>query len=68
MNTLLGLILMDKQVEKNNFLAFLEDVKRMLRNLRFLMDIIDGHLMHVESHVPCESNGKEAKDPFGSSA
>lgn len=64
MKTLLGLVLRDKQVEKYIF-ASLEDIKRMLRNMCLYVDGIDSCLRHVESHVPCKSDGGDLGDPLG---
>jgi len=49
MKTLLGLVLRDKQVKKYNIYASIEDVKRMLRNLRFCVETIATHLMCVKN-------------------
>lgn len=51
MKTFLGLVLKDKQVEKYNAFASLEDIERLLRNQMFFLDRIDSHLAHVESHI-----------------
>lgn len=40
----------------------------MLRNLRFAVDKIEARLMHVESHIACDSEGGEQLDPPGSNA
>lgn len=64
----MGLVLRDKQVEKYNIFVSIEDVMRMLRNLRFCVDNIEAHVMHVESHTSCDSDGGEKLDPLGSSA
>lgn len=68
MKTYLGLVLRDKQVEKYNIFTYLEDVKRMLRNLHLCIDRIDGKLRHVDGHVPCKLDGGDLGGPFGSSA
>jgi len=65
---MLGLILKDKQVDKYNFFATLEDIKRMLKNQRFFHDKIDSRLAHVESHIVRESDNGDLMDPPSSSA
>jgi len=63
-----GFGLEDKEVEKYNISTSLEEVKRMLRNLRFPVDKIEARLMRVEIHIACDSNGGEQLDPPASSA
>lgn len=48
----------------NYIFPSLEDVKRMLRNLRFCVEKNYAHLVHMESHVPCKSNGRDVLDPL----
>lgn len=67
MKTILGLVLRHKEVEKYNLIASIEDVKRMLQNLHFMVDGIDACLRHAESHIPCESKGGSLGDLLGSS-
>lgn len=54
MKIILVLVLRDKQVQKYNIFAFVEDVKRMLRNLRFCVDKIKACLMILERHIYCD--------------
>lgn len=68
MKNLLGLILKDKQVEKYNVFSSLEDIKGMLINHRFCLDMIDSRLAHVEGHIACESKSGDLLDPLGLSA
>lgn len=68
MKMLLGLVLRDKHADKYNIFAFIEDVKRMPRNLRFCVDNLKNHLMHVEDHIPCNYDGGEQFDPSKSNA
>lgn len=64
MKVLLGLVLRDKKVEKYNIFASLENMKRMLRNLRFGVEELDAPLMNVESHIVCDLDGGEKLDPL----
>lgn len=54
MNTLLGMVLKDKQVERYNVFTSLEDIKVTLRNQRFCLDMIDSFLVHVKGVIACE--------------
>lgn len=53
MKTLLGIVLKDKQMERYIVFASLEDIKRMLRNQCFFMEL-DVRLAHVEGHLQCD--------------
>lgn len=51
MKTLLDVVLKDKQVERYNVFASLEEIHRLLRNQRFTLDRLDARLAHVEGHI-----------------
>lgn len=65
MNSLLHMILMDKQVEIYNVLVLLEDIKIMLRNQHFFIDKLVEKLVHVKGHLQCDFDppSSSAKDP-----
>lgn len=64
MMTLLHLIYKDKQVENYNVFSFLEDIKQMLRNMRFFLDNVDSYLVKVEGFFVCDSASGDPIDPL----
>lgn len=63
MNTLLGLILTDKQMDKYNIFSSLEHVMTMLRNQKFNLHKIDSCLAYVESHKGYDSDSGDLTNP-----
>lgn len=63
MDTLLGMVLRDKQFDNNNIFASQEDIKCLLRNIHLCLDDIDYHLNHMETYMVSESYSRGLTNP-----
>jgi len=68
MDTLLGPIFKNRQVENYNVFSSLEDIKHMIHNQRFSLDNLDSYLAHVEGFLVSDSASGDLTDPADDSA
>ena len=61
--TFMCLLLKEKQMESYNVFSLLEDIKRILHNMRICLDNVDSHLARVESTFVSDYVSGDLIDP-----